>query len=165
MRKDLRCADQCSLEEKYRNTITEITQLRCENKILHANEAKLRLLLESAKTHCKLAYQHLATIQAQNNEKRKGKEKRGNLKAEWLTGETHLAAKALEKEECQKKEKEAELQKEKKEREEQEWQHKWNQLSMTGKFKGLVIVMTFWYVIRNGLTFFELFKLLFFTWD
>ena len=31
---------------------------------------------------------------------------------------------------------------------------------------GVVIVMTFWYVlIGNGLTFFELFKLLFFNWD
>ena len=28
-----------------------------------------------------------------------------------------------------------------------------------------VIVMTFWYVFWNGLTFFELFKCLFFTWD
>ena len=28
-----------------------------------------------------------------------------------------------------------------------------------------VIIMTFWYVFWNGLTFFELFKLLFFTWD
>ena len=35
----------------------------------------------------------------------------------------------------------------------------------TTEYTVTVIVMTFWYVFWNGLTFFELFKLLFFTWD
>ena len=136
-RKDLRCLDKRSLKQKYHDATSEIERLRHENEVLRTNEVKLRLLLESAETHCKLANQHLAAIQAQNNAKQKNKEKRGSTKAEWLTSETHLAAKALEKEERKKKEEEAKLQREKKEQEEQERQRKRNELCLTGKFKGL----------------------------
>ena len=40
-----------------------------------------------------------------------------------------------------------------------------NPLETTSIQTLIVIVMTFWYVFWNGLNFFELFKLLFFTWD
>lgn len=137
-RKDRRFADQRSIDQKYWDTLQENERLRNENQAYRENEAKILLLLEAAETHCNLANQHLATIQAQHNAKKTGKGKRGNTRAEWLTSETYQAAKEKERAENEAKEREAKAQKEKKEAQDRERQQARNQLSVTGEFKGVL---------------------------
>lgn len=116
----------------------ENEQLHKENEALHRNEAKLQSLLEAAQTDCLFTHQHLAIIQAEQNTKKKDKQKRSNTKAEWLTSEEYRRTKAAEKAECERKEEEMRVVKEQKEVEGRKCQGLWNERAVAGKFTGLV---------------------------
>ena len=91
-----------------------------------------------AETDCLFARQHIAALQAEHNTKKKGKQRRTNNKAEWLTSEANRKKRTEEKAEHQKREEEERFAKERKEAEVRERQGTWNERAVSGKFAGLV---------------------------
>ncbi|KAF9642442.1 hypothetical protein BDM02DRAFT_3193247 [Thelephora ganbajun] len=64
---------------------------------------------------CLFAHQHITSLQAKHNAKKKDKQKHSNTKAEWLMSEANRERRAQEKVECEKKEAEEKVAKDQKE--------------------------------------------------
>ena len=94
--------------------------------------------MEAAQADCLFTRQHIAALQAEQNAKKKDKQKRGNTKAEWLTSEAHRKKRAEEKAERQQREAEEKVTKERKEAEARERQGLQNERAVLGKFTGLL---------------------------
>ena len=137
-KKDRRLTDRRPIERKYRDALDENEHLRKQIEILHNNQAKLESLLEATQADCYFARQHIASLQAEHNAKKEGKQKRNSTKAEWLTSETNRKKRAEEKVEREKKEAEEKVAKEKKEADARERQGLRNQWAVSGQFTGLV---------------------------
>jgi hypothetical protein len=137
-KKDRRFADQRTIDQKYREALSENKRLCKKVEILQNNQAKLENILKATEADCLFARQHITALQAKNDAEKKDKQKRSSNKAEWLTSEANRKKRAEEKAEREKREAEENLAKERKETDARERQGLRNKRAVSGKFAGLV---------------------------